>query len=171
MSSGFKKRAAMWFFQQGLRHGRQDKLKEAVDDFSQAFELATDDQMRADASYNRGLAYEKQREFKRARESYEQAVKYRPDFANAHCNLGNMHIKLGEYDKALNSLNRAIALNPTDMLAYFNRAIAYQGLKDYDRTVRDLEIYLSAPPPGHPFVEVARKTLMKYKRQQGMEES
>ena len=52
--------------------------------------------------------------------SYTKAIALKPDFAEAHSNLGVTLQELGRLDDALASYNKAIALKPDYDEAYYN---------------------------------------------------
>ena len=53
---------------------------------------------------------------------YESALALKPDYANAHNNLGNVLKEQGKFDDAMAHYRRAIAINPDYAEAHFNRA-------------------------------------------------
>ena len=56
----------------------------------------------------------------KAEASYNQAIALKPDFAEAHSNLGNTLQKLGSLEEAETCLRQAIALKPDFADAYWN---------------------------------------------------
>ena len=50
-----------------------------------------------------------------------KAIKIKPDFVEAHYNLGIILHELGEYQKAVNSYEKAIKINPNNPKYYVNR--------------------------------------------------
>ncbi|MBI5847149.1 MAG: tetratricopeptide repeat protein [Nitrospirae bacterium] len=68
----------------------------------------------------------------------EIAIRDKPDFAEAHYNLGNAWGKKGNTSKAIDSFGRAILFKPDFMDAYLNRAILYVRLGDYGRAEADV---------------------------------
>jgi lipoprotein NlpI len=71
-----------------------------------------------------------------ARASFACALTIRPDFANAHNNLGNAFRGLNHLDKALASYDRALAINPRYAEALCNRGIVLRS----PRTIRLFEL-------------------------------
>ena len=68
--------------------------------------------------------------------SYQMnAIKIKPDFAEAHCNLGNMLKELGRLSEAENYLNQSIALKPEYAEAHNNLGSVLKELHEYDRSV------------------------------------
>ena len=64
--------------------------------------------------------------------SFEKALTFRPDFAEAHNNLGNVLRELGRSEDAIASYRKALALNPNYVQAYSNlgNALREQGKLD-----------------------------------------
>ena len=61
---------------------------------------------------NLGVICDEQEKPREAIEAYQQALKLRPEFAEAHNNLGNAHQALGEVDEAMAAYRRALAIAP-----------------------------------------------------------
>ena len=47
-------------------------------------------------------------QYDKAAESYQQAIRLRPDYAEAHLNLGETHFNLGRYDEAIASTKKRL---------------------------------------------------------------
>ena len=79
------------------------------------------------AAYNQGVALMKAKQFARAQEKFDQAVKQDPGFAEAHNNLAFCLRKQGSqnFQKSLEHYNRAIALKPNLAAAYEYRGVLY----------------------------------------------
>ncbi len=52
------------------------------------------------------------REHDRAIRDYDQAIRLKPDYANAFNNRGNAYADKGEYDRAISDYDQAIRLKP-----------------------------------------------------------
>ncbi|MDC0414453.1 tetratricopeptide repeat protein, partial [Gammaproteobacteria bacterium] len=61
--------------------------------------------------------------------SYTQAIALKPDYVEAHNNLGGTLLELGRLDEALASYTQAIVLNPDFAEAYVNLGIALKNVK------------------------------------------
>ena len=75
-------------------------------------------------------------------ESYKKAIAIKPDYAEAHSNLGNTLHQLGRLEDAKTSYNKAIAIKPDYVEAHSNRGNALRALKrpvealaSYDRAL------------------------------------
>ena len=78
--------------------------------------------------------------------SYEVAVFFQPDFAEAHSNLGNAYRQAGRRDDALRSYAAAIAANAQFAPAYCNLAALLIELERYDTAIRALDVALRLAP-------------------------
>ena len=67
--------------------------------------------------------------------SFRNAVKFQPDFAEAHSNLGNALIELGQFDSAAASCRRAMELQPDFAEAHNNLGNALIALGQPDGAV------------------------------------
>ena len=67
-----------------------------------------------------GNNYSKNKEYNKAIESYEKAIKINPEYSSAFNNLGNVYSDNKEYNKAIESYEKAIKINPEDSNAYIN---------------------------------------------------
>ena len=64
--------------------------------------------------YNSGVKYGRARLFKQAAESFEQAVKLNPDYADAYVGLGHAYYDLHQWEQAIENLNKGLSLKPKD---------------------------------------------------------
>ena len=58
-------------------------------------------------------------------ESYKQAIRINPDYADAHANLGLAYGNLGMYKEAIEACKQAIRIKPDDAKAHFNLGLIY----------------------------------------------
>ena len=66
---------------------------------------------------------------------YRRAVELKPDFAEAHNNLGNALKDQGEFDEAIAGCRRALELKPDYAEAHNNLGVAFQGQGKLDEAV------------------------------------
>jgi DNA-binding helix-hairpin-helix protein with protein kinase domain/Flp pilus assembly protein TadD len=66
----------------------------------------------AKAAYNQGVAHAKASKFSEAAAAYEQAITLKPDFADAHHELGYVRFRMKEFDEAIAALKQARSLRP-----------------------------------------------------------
>jgi tetratricopeptide (TPR) repeat protein len=91
----------------------------------------------AAAFLNRGRGYAGKREYDRAIQDYDQAIRLDPDNAPAFSGRGNAYIGKRDYDRAIQDLDQAIAFDPNYTFAFVNRGRAYAGKRVYDRAIQD----------------------------------
>ena len=69
--------------------------------------------------------------------AYDEAIRLKPDFAEAYSNRGNTKQELGQYEVAIDDYDEAIRLNPDFAEAYSNRGNAKQELGQYEAAIAD----------------------------------
>ena len=77
---------------------------------------------------------------------YRQILDIKPDFAEAHSNLGTVLQDLGRMDEAVASYHKALAINPDYAEAHYNLGIAFQELGNVDRAAKQIDLALSYQP-------------------------
>jgi tetratricopeptide (TPR) repeat protein len=78
--------------------------------------------------------------------NYDQAVKLKPDYAEAYYNRGIAYGSKGEYDRAIADFDQALKLRPDLAGAYCNRGIAYGTKGEYDRAIADFDQAIKLKP-------------------------
>jgi len=81
--------------------------------------------IQANSFYNLGLIYAKRGKFERAETNFLKAIKFSPDFSQAHANLGTLYDELRDYPKALAQFETAIYLDPENPVYRFNLGLVY----------------------------------------------
>ena len=84
-------------------------------------------------------------------EQFNLALKARPTFADAHCNLGSSFGQLRDYSRALAEQTRALELDPSDGACWYNRALTRSNLGQFQLALEDLrqaEQHRQAVPAG-----------------------
>jgi protein O-mannosyl-transferase len=102
-------------------------------------------------AYNdRGEVYLQRKEYDKAMEDFNMAIKIEPNFM-AYTNRGKVYEETKEYDKAIADYNQAIKVEPSRMEAYINRGNTYYKIKEYDKAIDDynqaLILNSSSPKP------------------------
>jgi tetratricopeptide (TPR) repeat protein len=87
----------------------------------------------------RGDAFLQRREYDRAINDYDQALRIKPDYAHAFLERGRAYALKAEYDDAIADFNKAIRLEPKFVAAFDQRGNAFASKKDYDRAIRDYD--------------------------------
>ena len=104
---------------------------------------------RAAAAYSSRDWIEAERLCRRALEalvSYDQAIRLKPDHAQACCNRGNALRDLKRLDEALASYEQAVKLRPDFAEAYGNRGMALQEANRIEEALECLERALELKP-------------------------
>ena len=70
------------------------------------------------------MALYDQGRFTEAVDSYKNAVKLEPNFADAHYNLGNALKQTGELKQVIQSYRASLAINPNDAEVFLNYGAA-----------------------------------------------
>jgi tetratricopeptide (TPR) repeat protein len=89
-----------------------------------------------ESNFQEGIACFESGQYDKAIEPFMRALKLKPDYAEAHNNLGAVYHKLRLYEKAIDSYREAIRIKPDFADAYLNIGLVYgmldqQGLIAY----------------------------------------
>ena len=79
-------------------------------------------------------------------ESYDQAIKINPKYADAHLNKGSVLQKNGEFDAAMESFNKALSINPYHSIAHFNMGNAHNEKSELDASVESYKKAIKIKP-------------------------
>ena len=87
-----------------------------------------------DASYYSGLGYSyfEMREYDKAIEAYEQALRLIPNYDSALNNMGWVYYSKGEYSQALVYFKRALDVDEWSPITWFNLALVYLAQEEYE---------------------------------------
>ncbi len=99
---------AQQFYESATNLYAAGKIDEAIAAFLQAAKHKPND---APTHYGLGMAYAKSKSYKNAEESFQQAVKLKPDWPEAHFRVGLMAYVLGNKTKANEVYNKLRRLN------------------------------------------------------------
>jgi len=114
-----------------LARAKDDRTGTDLVDARKAFEEELSlDPTNANAAYELGELNRTAGEFEAARQRFEQAVKYYPDFEQALVGLGRTLISLRRPADALRFLQTAAKINPKSEVAFYQIAQAYGALGD-----------------------------------------
>lgn len=76
----------------------------------------------------------------------KKCIKLKPDFAEAHCNLGQGFLKSGAVSAAIESLKRAVALSRNYVAAHLALSEAFSVQKDYREALAHAECVVAIAP-------------------------
>ncbi|HDZ62757.1 MAG TPA: tetratricopeptide repeat protein, partial [Nitrospirae bacterium] len=89
----------------------------------------------AEYYYNLGLAYSDLGKYQEAVDAYKQAIRIKPDDANAHIVLAFAYSELGKYQEAIDANKQVIRIKPDYASAHFGLGLAYGALGKYQEAV------------------------------------
>jgi len=96
-----------------------------------------------------GIAYHQLQQMDNARKSYEQAIRYKPDYVEALNNLGTVYYARKSYRRAIGWYNKALRIAPEDIKSasiYMNLGTAYFARKRYDDATKTFQTALRLDP-------------------------
>ena len=88
---------------------------------------------------NRANVYQSKREFDRAIQDYNEALRLDPDSALAYNNRGSAYQHKGDYERAIQDYDAAIKLDSNSALAFNNRGRAHHFRENYAQAIKDYE--------------------------------
>jgi len=113
-----------YYFERGaMQLNYLNQPKNSLKDFDQAIKLNSNEPL---AYYNRGTAYVKLEDWKKAKKDFDLAIQGRPDYTDAYLNRGIASIYLKDLNAALADFNRGIQINPRVPNLYRARALVYK---------------------------------------------
>ena len=97
----------------------------------------TGEQLRAEERLERGIKLYRLERYSDALRAFSEAVRLRPDYAEAYNNRGVVYRKIRQYLEAIQDYTRAIELNEFYADAYHNRGVAYRRMERWKDAIRD----------------------------------
>ncbi len=95
---------------------------------------------------NRGLAYKNLGDYPQAMKDFDEAIRIKPEYAEAYYNRGLAHKALGNAGQAIADYSRAIRIKPNMAEAYNNRGNAYGESGDCNQALMDFNAALEINP-------------------------
>ncbi len=108
----------------GVLYSRIGKNRKAQEWLSKAAEL-NQSRISAPAHYNLGIVYKRLGNSSGAETSYHEAIRLRPDYAEAHYNLAMILMDGQRHDEAIEELRKSISLGFTKPKAFKHLAFCY----------------------------------------------
>jgi tetratricopeptide (TPR) repeat protein len=109
----------------GLQRQIAGQHREAIPYYDKAIQL---NPRHAEAYFHRGSAYAELRQYQRAIQDYNEAIRLKPDVL-AYDSRGVAYVGLGQYERAIADYNEALRINSRFAQAYGHRGIAWLYLK------------------------------------------
>jgi protein O-GlcNAc transferase len=95
---------------------------------------------------NHGNVLDAMQRYHEALANFDEAIKRKKGFAEAHCNRGATLLALERHEEALESLKRAIALKPDYADAYYNQGNALRMLNRYPEALKSFDRAIALRP-------------------------
>jgi len=73
----------------------------------------------------------------KAIEYLSEAIKLKPDYADAYNNRGNAYSETGQYQMAIDDYNESVRLQPESVHGYNNRGLAFSRLEKHEQAIED----------------------------------
>ncbi len=100
----------------------------------------------AEEHFQMGLSYHLEGKWDLAIKEYEEAIRIKPDYADAHNNLGLSYGENGLYNLEIRQYEEAIRIKPDYALAYYNLGVSYAEKSLYDLAIRQYEEAIRIKP-------------------------
>lgn len=124
------------YYNRGLLFAQTDRIKNAIRDFDKAIDL----KQYLKAYVARANAYYLLKDFSKAINDAESALKQDPNNPKANYVLANCYDDLNQLDKSLTYYNKVIASNTENPLYFMRRAIVYGKMQQYQMCLQDLDV-------------------------------
>ena len=128
---------------------QQGKNEESLEKWRSIANIAqgtTDKELEAQAWFSVGYLYGEIKDFKKAIEAYDAALRLNPNLAEAYNNRGNAKNSLGEHEAAIEDYNEALQRNPDDAEVYNNRGNAKGNIGEHEAAIKDYNEALRLNP-------------------------
>lgn len=91
----------------------------------------------AEAYYNEGIEKYNKKDYQKAIEDFNQAIKINPKYPDAYLKQGNARYYLGAYQQAIENYNQLIKISPNCVEAYNSRGCTHYSLGDAQAAIED----------------------------------
>jgi tetratricopeptide (TPR) repeat protein len=93
-----------------------------------------------------GIAYHQLQQLDNARKYYQQAIRLKPDYAEAINNLGTVYYATKSFGKAIGYYKKALKYSPNSASIYSNLGTAYFARKKYKEAMETYQTALKLDP-------------------------
>jgi tetratricopeptide (TPR) repeat protein len=136
----------IWDLVVGLKVEGQD-YSDAIPLLIKMIEIDPEDEKRLAAL---ALCYQHLKDFAASEESYKKALTLKPDYVEAHINLGSAFKEQGKLEEAIEAYTKALAIKPDYAEAYYNMGVT---LNDQGKLEEAIEAYNKALAIKPDYVE------------------
>jgi len=115
--------------------------------YREAIDVFREDKSRNPVVFNKiGIAYHQMQQLDNARKFYEQAVRLKPDYAEAINNLGTVYYARKSFSRAIRYYRKALKYSPNSASIYSNLGTAYFARKKYKEAMETYQTALKLDP-------------------------
>ena len=115
--------------------------------YREAIDVFREDKSKNAAISNKiGIAYHQMQQLDSARKYYEQAVRFKPDYAEAINNLGTVYYAKKSFGKSIRYYQKALKYAPKSASIYSNLGTAYFARKKYKEAMETYQTALKLDP-------------------------
>ena len=93
-----------------------------------------------------GIAYHQMQQLDNARKYYEQAIRFKPDYAEAINNLGTVYYAKKSFGRSIRYYQKALKYAPNSASIYSNLGTAYFARKKYKEAMETYQTALKLDP-------------------------
>ncbi|GIX07490.1 MAG: hypothetical protein KatS3mg115_1893 [Candidatus Poribacteria bacterium] len=108
--------------------------------------------------YNRGIQHLQAMEYLQAVAEFQEALRLRPDFPEAHNGIGYAYNQLARYSEAIEHFQKAAEDEDYSQrhIAYLNLGTAYSNARQYDQAVAALQRSIELEPTAMAYYTLAQ---------------
>jgi tetratricopeptide (TPR) repeat protein len=115
--------------------------------YREALEVYRQDDLKNPVIWNKiGIAYHQMLQLPNAKKNYEQALRLKPNYAEALNNIGTIYYAQKSYRKAIGYYRKALKVAPQSASVYSNLGTAYFARKKYKEAIEAYQTALSLDP-------------------------
>jgi tetratricopeptide (TPR) repeat protein len=115
--------------------------------YREAIDVFREDQSKNPVVLNKiGIAYHQMQQLDNARKYYQQAIRLKPDYAEAINNLGTVYYAQRSFGKAIRYYRKALKYAPNSASIYSNLGTAYFARKKYKEAMETYQTALKLDP-------------------------
>ncbi len=98
------------------------------------------------SQFNQAVALQQEGKLAEAAEKYQAILTLKPDYAEAHANLGVVWGRLGKYEEAVTAYETAMKLAPQFVQIWLNLGILHYRATEFEKAINAFDKFLEAQP-------------------------